>query len=157
MPDVEAILDRLDQGGYHLTGPRRMVLAEIISRTTPFTSAELLDDVQRKAPTVGRATVFRTIDLLCRLGIVQRIHEDAAGGRCHAYLACDEHHHHHLICQSCGKVTDFREDATLDALVRAVEQRTAFRVEAHRLELIGVCPDCQTSAVVSSDPRDPAD
>jgi Fur family ferric uptake transcriptional regulator len=154
MPDVEAILERLDHEGYNLTGPRRIVLTEITRRTTPFTSAELLEEVQRKAPTIGRATVFRTIDLLCRLGIVQRIHEDAKGGRCHAYLACDDHHHHHLICERCGKVTDFREDATLDALVRGVEQRTAFRVESHRLELIGVCPDCQTAAAVSSDPGD---
>ncbi len=152
MPDLEAILERLDQEGYHLTSPRRAVLSEIIGRTTPFTSADLLEQIERKAPTIGRATVFRTIDLLCRLGVVQRIHEDAAGGRCHAYLACDEHHHHHLICQSCGKVTDFREDAALDALVRTVEQRTAFRVEAHRLELIGICPDCQTPKSLSGDP-----
>lgn len=152
MPDIDVILERLDQRGHHLTGPRRMVLTEIISRTTPFTSAELLDEVQRKVPTIGRATVFRTLDLVCRLGIVQRIHEDATGGRCHAYLACDDHHHHHLICRSCGKVTDFREEATLAALVCTVEQHTAFRVETHRLELIGVCPDCQTSAAVPGNP-----
>lgn len=143
MPDATSILDRLTKEGYRLTGPRRMVLDEIVSRTAPFTSAELLDSVQGSTPQIGRATVFRTLDLLCRIGVVQRIHEDAQGGRCHAYLACDERHHHHLICNSCGRVADFHEEKALDALVREVERHTQFRVEGHRLELVGLCPACR--------------
>lgn len=143
MPGVEAVLERLDNEGYRLTGPRRVVLEEVLKRNTPFTSAELLDTVQESAPRIGRATVFRTLDLLTRLGVVQRIHRDAEAGRCHAYLACDEHHHHHLICNSCGEVTDFHEDSALEALVLEVEKRTAFHVEGHRLELVGTCPNCR--------------
>ncbi len=143
MPDVPAILDRLDHEGYRLTWPRRTVLEKVVSRTKPFTSAELWEMIQHDAPTIGRATVFRTLDLLCRMGVVQRIHRDAESGRCHAYLACDERHHHHLICSNCGKVTDFHEDKTLDALVREIEQHTAFRVQGHMLELMGLCPSCQ--------------
>ncbi len=146
MPGVEAVLERLNHEGYRLTGPRRMVLEEVLQRTSPFTSAELWDSVQQSAPTIGRATVFRTLDLLTRLGVVQRIHRDAEAGRCHTYLACDEHHHHHLICNSCGKVTDFHEDRALEALVREVERRTAFQVEGHRLELVGTCPTCRDRA-----------
>lgn len=145
MPDVDAILERLDRAGYRLTGPRRTVLEEVVRRDTPFTSAELWATIQETAPTVGRATVFRTLDLLARLGVVQRIHTDAEGGRCHAYLACDAGHHHHLICQGCGAVTDFAEDQTLEALMREVERRTAYRIEGHRLELVGRCPACQAA------------
>ncbi|MFL5733441.1 MAG: Fur family transcriptional regulator [Chloroflexia bacterium] len=143
MPDVAAILERLDQKGYRLTGQRLAVLEEVIGWATPFTSAELLETMQRRVPGIGRATVFRTLDLLTRLGVVQRIHSDPAGGRCHAYLACDDGHHHHLICSSCGRVTDFTEDKELEALVRVIEQRTAFKVEGHRLEMVGRCPACQ--------------
>ena len=143
MPNVEEIMERLDKEGYRNTVPRRVVVDEIVHRRLPFTSAELLETVQSNAPSIGRATVFRTIELLCRIGIVQRIHEDAQGGRCHAYLACGDHHHHHLICNGCGTVLDFQEDKALDALVREVEKRTAFRVEDHRLELVGLCPACQ--------------
>lgn len=146
MPDVAEVLDRLDNEGYRLTGPRRMVLEEILGRASSFTSAELLQAMQSTYPSIGRATVFRTLDLLCRMGIVQRIHEDAQGGRCHAYLACDDHHHHHLICNGCGTVLDFHEDNTLEALVREVERRTAFRIEGHRLELVGRCLACQKSS-----------
>lgn len=143
MPDVETVLDRLGNEGYRLTGPRRTVLEEVLNRHEPFTSAELWESLQQTSPTIGRATVFRTLDLLTRLGVVQRIHRDAEAGRCHAYLACDDHHHHHLICNSCGKVTDFHEDKALDALVREVERRTAFKVKGHRLELVGTCPTCK--------------
>src|SRR5688572_29142879 len=143
MPDITTILERLDQQGYRLTGPRRAVLDEVVSRSAPFTSAELWEAGRKSAPTVGRATVFRTLDLLARLGVVQRIHQDADGGGCHAYLACDLSHHHHLICNNCGLVTDFTEDRAIEGLVREIERLTRFRVEGHRLELVGMCPECQ--------------
>lgn len=143
MPDIEWILQRLDGEGYRVTGPRRTVLEGVVGHRAPFTSSELLSAIQRRDPSIGRATVFRTLDLLTRLGVVGRIHRDAGNGRCHAYLACDDSHHHHLICNSCGTVTDFTEDKELDALARKIEQRTAFQVEGHRLELIGRCPACQ--------------
>ncbi len=143
MPDTETIFARLQAEGLQLTEPRRVVIAAIAERTVPFTSAELQEAIEAEAPAIGRATVFRTLDLLCRLGIVQRIHEDAKGGRCHAYLACEPQHHHHLICTGCVCVVDFREDSALETLVRAVERRTAFRVEALRVELTGRCPACQ--------------
>ena len=147
MPDVTSILDRLDSEGYRLTGPRREVLEEVVSRSAPFTSAELLEAMQTRAPSVGRATVFRTLDLLARLGVVQRIHQDADGGGCHAYLACEPSHHHHLICNGCGSVTDFVEDRAIENLMREIERLTSFKVEDHRLELMGVCPECQKSVV----------
>jgi Fur family ferric uptake transcriptional regulator len=150
MPDVATALARLEKAGYRLTGQRRTVLEEIVRRTVPFTSADLWATIQERAPGIGRATVFRTLDLVTRLGVVQRIHDDPEGGRCHAYLACEPTHHHHLICNGCGSVTDFADDPTLEALVRAVEQRTAFRVEGHRLELLGRCPACQAAGSAST-------
>jgi Fe2+ or Zn2+ uptake regulation protein len=141
---VDNILEKLEQEGFRPTKPRRIVVNEIVTREAPFTSAELLESVQTRYPGVGRATVFRTLDLLGRMGILQRIHQDADGGRCHAYLACGDTHHHHLICNGCGHVTDFHEEAILDALVREIERHTAYKIEGHRLELVGLCPDCQS-------------
>ncbi len=143
MPDLPTILERLDREGLRLTAPRRTVVSAILSWAEPFTSAELWTAIQAQAPTIGRATVFRTLDLLVRLGFVQRIHDDAEGGRCHAYLACDTGHHHHLICSACGNVADFVETPAFAELVRAVEGQTAYRIASHRLELIGLCPTCQ--------------
>jgi Fur family ferric uptake transcriptional regulator len=146
MPDLAMVLDRIQHEGQRVTEPRRHVIGAILARHEPFTSAELWAAIQAEAPAIGRATVFRTLDLLVRLGIVQRIHDDPAGGRCHAYLACEAGHHHHLICSGCGAVAEFHEDRALDALMREVERHTAFRVEGHRLELIGRCPACQAAS-----------
>jgi len=143
MLDIENVMQKLAGEGYRPTGPRRAVVEEILGRRVPFTSAELWDAVQVSTPGVGRATVFRTLDLLGKLGVVQRIHSDAEEGRCQAYLACGERHHHHLICNVCGRVTDFEEEDELEGLVREVERRTAFKVEGHRLELVGVCAQCR--------------
>lgn len=144
MPDIDIVLNRLEQEGYRMTTPRRTVVEKVLGRSAPFTSAEVWETIHRDAPTIGRATVFRTLDLLSRLGVVQRIHQDAEGGPCHAYVACGQsYHHHHLICNSCGAIVDFTEDKAFDALVREIERRTAFQVEDHRLELVGRCPACQ--------------
>jgi Fur family ferric uptake transcriptional regulator len=146
MPELADVLTRLQDAGQRMTAPRRTVIAAILERTEPFTSAELWAAIQAQAPEIGRATVFRTLDLLVRLGVVGRIHDDPQGGRCHAYLACEIAHHHHVICSRCGAVADFHEERALEALVREVEQHTAFRIEGHRLELIGRCPVCQQAA-----------
>ena len=69
MPDTETIFARLQAEGLQLTEPRRVVIAAIAERTVPFTSAELQEAIEAEAPAIGRATVFRTLDLLCRLGI----------------------------------------------------------------------------------------
>lgn len=144
MLDIDDILKRLEKEGYRPTAPRRVVLEEILSRTAPFTSTELWETIQSNAPRIGRATVFRTLDLLSRVGILQRIHRDADNGPCHTYLACDNtHHHHHLICNVCGAVTDFQEDEALDKLVQEIEKSAHFQVEGHRLELVGRCPSCR--------------
>ena len=143
MPDVSSVMERLEEEGYRPTESRRAVLNEIMGRDAPFTSAELWEAVQEHSPGIGRATVFRTLDLLSRIGVLQRIHQDPEGGRCHAYMACSDTHHHHLICNVCGNVTDFENEEAIDELVRQVERRTAFHIESHRLELVGRCPKCQ--------------
>jgi Fur family transcriptional regulator, ferric uptake regulator len=143
MINVDSLIERLEQEGYRSTEPRRVVLGDIVGRSAPFTSAELWESVQENSPGIGRATVFRTLDLLSRIGILQRIHQDPDGGRCHTYMACSDAHHHHLICNQCGNVTDFADEEAIDALVREVERHTDFKVEGHRLELVGRCADCQ--------------
>jgi Fur family ferric uptake transcriptional regulator len=144
MPEARIILERLEREGHRLTGPRRAVLEQVVGQHASFTSAELLEAMQERCPGIGRATVFRTLDLLTRMGVVQRIHADAGGGRCHAYLACSQEHHHHVICEECGAVADFTEGEALEALVREIERNTSFDVHAHRLEFVGRCPACST-------------
>ena len=63
----------------------------------------------------------------------------------HAYVACEPSHHDHLVCSACGRSQDI-DDGGLRPIVRDIARRTGYRVDAHRLELFGLCPDCQTRA-----------
>ena len=87
---------------------------------------------------VGRATVFRTLEVFEELGVIERL--DLPSGE-HAYVGCEPVHHHHVVCSRCGRTTEI-DDAGLRRVVRDVARRTGFRVDEHRLELFGVCPAC---------------
>jgi Fe2+ or Zn2+ uptake regulation protein len=132
----------LDAAGYRLTPSRRAVVGLIAARTGHFTAADLVADAQRERLAIGRATIFRALDVLLELGAVERL--DLPSGE-HAYVGCEPVHHHHVVCSSCGR-TDEIEDAGLRSVVDEVSRRTGFIVDAHRLEFFGLCPACQSAA-----------
>ena len=87
---------------------------------------------------IGRATVFRALDLFASLSLVERV--DLPGGD-HAYVACDPVHHHHAICTGCGRSLDVADHGLADVLGE-IGNRSGFRVTAHRLEIFGLCAAC---------------
>jgi Fur family ferric uptake transcriptional regulator len=129
----------LEASGVRLTGPRRVVASLIETRTGHFTAADLEADPRAHRARIGRATIFRSLDLLSTLGVIERI--DLPNGE-HAYVACEPEHHHHVVCSSCGQSADF-DDVDLSAVVEAVGRRTGYRIDTHRLELFGLCRSCQ--------------
>jgi Fur family transcriptional regulator, ferric uptake regulator len=139
MPTSQPLVDALDASGHRLTGPRRALVDLIAARDGHFTAADLVADVRDRRLGIGRATVFRALDVLTELGIVERL--DLPTGE-HAYVACEPTHHHHAVCSRCGHAVDI-EDAGLLAVVDEVESRTGYRIDRHRLELFGLCPACR--------------
>lgn len=136
--DTPPIVTVLDRAGYRLTEPRRSLAALIASRGGHFTATELVTEARARRLGVGRATVFRTLDVLEELGAVERL--DLPSGE-HTYVVCEPAHHHHVVCSRCGR-TDEIDDAGLRTVVREVARRTGYRVDEHRLELFGLCPAC---------------
>ncbi len=124
--------------GYRLTGPRRVVASLVEERVGPFTAADLVRDAQARRSPVGRATVFRSLDLFASLGLVERL--DLPSGE-HAYVRCESGHHHHVVCTSCGRTAEV-EDCGMTAIAQEVSRRSGYRVDEHRLELFGICPGC---------------
>ena len=141
MGDPTPILTALENAGFRLTEPRRALAELIVEQPGPFTAAELVAATRARRLGVGRATVFRTLEALERLKIVERI--DLPSGE-HAWVGCERAHHHHVVCSRCGRSSEIR-DAGLLALVRDVAERTGYRVDDHRLELFGLCPACLAS------------
>lgn len=139
--DTPSIITAMDRAGYRLTEPRRSLAALIASRDGHFTAGELVVEARALRLGVGRATVFRTLEVLEALGAVERL--DLPSGE-HAYVVCRRTHHHHVVCSSCGRTTEI-DDGSLRAAVGEIARRTGYRVDAHRLELFGLCPACVAS------------
>ena len=133
------MIDALDGAGERLTEPRRAVADLVAGRDGHFTAAELVEDARLRNPGIGRATIFRALDLFASLGLVERV--DLPGGE-HAYVACESAHHHHAICTGCGRSLDV-DDAGLSEVLSRIGARSGFAVTTHRLEIFGLCAMCQ--------------
>jgi Fe2+ or Zn2+ uptake regulation protein len=143
MTTSHPLLDALGAAGYRLTEPRRAVAELVADRSGHFTANDLMAEAESRDLDIGRATVFRALDLFTDLEVLERI--DLPSGE-HAYVLClPDRHHHHVICQRCGQVTEVADLGLGDAL-GAMERSTGWRVDRHRLELFGYCPACQEAA-----------
>jgi Fur family ferric uptake transcriptional regulator len=136
------IVRALDQAGLRLTAARRSVAEVIAEQDGHFTAEDVLMRSRARRRSVARATVFRSLDMLADLGLVERV--DLPSGE-HAYVACEPaSHHHHLVCSRCGKSTEIGE-LGLAPIIGQIEATTGFQVDSHRLELFGICPECRTA------------
>ena len=140
---AEAILDAFDAAGFRRTRPREAIarrLAEYSTSGDDFATDDLWQQLQRANPNLGRATLFRAIDVLVDLGVLDRI--DLADGT-HRYRVCSRGHHHHLICTNCRRIQEIDVCLPEDALAAAAAA-AGFSVERHSLELYGLCEQCRT-------------
>lgn len=84
--------------------------------------------------------MFRALDLFLEVGVVERF--SLANGET-GYVVCDPAaHHHHVVCERCGRATEI-DDRGVKALAKKIAKRSGYRIDAHRLELTGLCPSCQ--------------
>lgn len=135
---VEAINRTLQQAGYRITTARQSVVAALLESGGHVSADELAEMVRRTAPGAGRMTVYRTLDLLCQLGVLRPVYQGT--GAAH-FVLMDEGHHHHLICSDCGGVTEVQE-CELESIQEMVGTRFNFQVKAHLLEFFGICEEC---------------
>jgi Fur family transcriptional regulator, ferric uptake regulator len=129
-------LARLRDAGFRSGGSRRKVVEMIGDEACAVTALEL----DGRLEGVGRATVYRTLEQLEDLGLIQRID---VGTESAAFEKVDPrgHHHHHLVCRQCGRVTPF-EDPDLELAIHRVSGRDDFEIESHDITLRGTCRDC---------------
>jgi Fe2+ or Zn2+ uptake regulation protein len=133
------IVDAIDLAGYRVTAPRRAVADLITEYDGHFTALELEDVARSRRLGISRATLFRALELLAELGIVERV--DLPNGE-HAYVPCARAHHHHVICSRCGRTTEVEDFGVADA-VAEIARRSGYQIDTHRLELFGLCRHCQ--------------
>lgn len=131
---------RFAGAGLRLTPQRATVLAALERSRRLLTAAELVDALRRDHPSLGRATVFRTLDALVDAGLAQRFERE---GHVYAYAACSERHHHHLVCTVCGGITEV-EEAVVRSLVAGLRECHRFTVAHATLDFYGTCAGCST-------------
>jgi len=125
--------------GYRLT-PQRIMILEAVERADSHISAEeIYTQVHRRYPYMNISTVYRTLELLEKLGLV--IKTDFGEGRVR-YHPVDKGHHHHLVCQECGAIIDI-DESTLARLQDVLLARYNFSASLKHVAIFGLCSNCR--------------
>lgn len=136
-----AWLSKLQVNGYRLTDSRRSVVEIIASSNHALSPLEVFDLARAKHASIGLVTVYRTLEKLEELKLIQRVHQPQG---CQAFIAAFTGHQHMILCSRCGKVTFFGGD-NLDALFQSIAKETGYKITDHWLQLFGICRDCLES------------
>lgn len=130
----------LQQQGLKLTIERQALVREIFGQHYHFEAEQLLGLMRDKRLKISRATVYRTLDLLVKSGMVRRVHlgED----HYHYERVTENSHHDHLICTTCGGVIEFH-DPVIEERQKRICARKGFTPTFHNLQILGVCSKCR--------------
>lgn len=140
---IERIKKQLHSASYKLTPQREATVRVLLEHEDDHLSAEdvyLL--VKEKSPEIGLATVYRTLELLTELKVVDKINFGDGVSRYDLRQEGATHFHHHLVCLECGAVDEIMEDL-LEEVEEIIERDWQFKVKDHRLTFHGICKECQ--------------
>jgi len=138
MDEKHEWISKVQSLGYRLTAPRRVIIEIMASTHYALSPIDLYDQGRRQYPGLGLVTVYRTLEKLEELGLVQRVHQP---GGCHMYIRAAQGHQHILLCQKCGQAVYFGGD-NLNPLVTRLSTETGFTILEHWLQLFGTCEKC---------------
>ena len=137
--------EMLKEKGLKVTSQRLLVLEIMAEHPGEHLTAEQIFDLVRvQYPEIGLATIYRTVQVLVDLRLIDKVSFDDGFARYELgeFDGEQKHHHHHAICRLCGQVISF-EDDLLEALERAVYDRMGFTVVDHEVKLYGYCKECR--------------
>ena len=138
---ADRALTALSEAGFRSGGGRRQVVDLLSEEGCALTALE----IDKRLPGVGRATIYRALEQLEDLGLIQRVDVkgDAAGFE---RVDPSGHHHHHIVCEQCGRVVAF-EDENLEQAILKLAERPDFNVSSHDVTLRGECATCRRRSV----------
>jgi Fur family ferric uptake transcriptional regulator len=130
---------QLSQAGYRITQPRRAILDIIAETERPLTPVEIFDLARAQSAGIGLVTVYRTIEKLEELHLVEHVHHL---GDCQTVFRCSEQHQHLLICTQCGSSYYF-DGLEVEDQFNQIGKKFGFQITEHWLQLAGLCEECQ--------------
>jgi Fur family ferric uptake transcriptional regulator len=138
----ERALSSLQAEGLRNGGARRTVVEHLGTQPCCRSAQEIFDGIRTRGGRIGIASVYRALDQLVELRLVQRVELGDGIARFEPSHLDGEHHHHHLVCDDCGKVEPFFDPGLERALEHAA-QRLDYGMHAHEVVLHGHCGDCR--------------
>ena len=138
--------DRLTAAGERVTRQRLLVANALAASGRRLTAEQLYRTLRRREPTIGRATVFRTLETLVEAGVARRLELD---GHVYAYVACLPAHHHHIACTRCGRVEEI-DEAYVAPIAERLANEMGFEIDDARLDFYGRCATCRSEDAASA-------
>ena len=148
MPLVPKWKQRFKGNGFRWTITRKAIL-DLLSKTSKHMSAqEIYDSLLKLYPGIGLSTVYRTLDLLSRMGLVNKLNIGEGKSRYEYRPGEESEHHHHLICTKCGRIIDYSDFLDEEFhLIRKIEKNLArkndFVVKDYNIDFYGLCKNCR--------------
>lgn len=139
---LEQAVEKLKSTGVRMTPQRHAILEFLLSSMSHPTADEIYKSLEGKFPNMSVATVYNNLRVFKEAGLIRELTYGDASSRFDANMT----DHYHVICRECGKITDFDYPPLID-VEREAAKRTGFRVESHRMEIYGICKDCQQRTV----------
>nr|WP_263313223.1 Fur family transcriptional regulator [Mammaliicoccus sp. Marseille-Q6498] len=140
---IQRVKEQLHNASYKLTPQREATVRVLLENEADHLSAEdVYLKVKDKAPEIGLATVYRTLELLAELKVVDKINFGDGVARFDLRKEGAKHFHHHMVCMECGTVDEIEEDL-LEDVERRVEKDFNFKILDHRLTFHGICYRCR--------------
>lgn len=136
---VHETIEALERAGYRITTARRVAITALHDSGGHMTAPELVNAVRERNTGIGRASVYRTLDLLTSLGLVQA---STLGGTSTTYILTPAGHHHHIVCLNCRQTVEF-DECVMGEFEQQLADRAGFQVEGHLLEIYGLCATCR--------------
>jgi Fur family ferric uptake transcriptional regulator len=130
----------LRRAGYRRGGGRTAVIEALARHRCAVTALDLDEELRRRKPSVGRASIYRALEQLEQLGLARRL-EVSRGVSGYERIEPDGDHHHHAICEKCGRMLTF-EDPSLERVIGEIGERMGFDATGHEVTIRGRCDRC---------------
>lgn len=132
--------ERLKASGLKSTRQRKAILAILSADVKPFTAEEIYLALKTEQIDISLSTVYRALETMSKKGVLQQV--TLSGDNRMAYTVDRDAHRHYLVCSRCKKTLPISQ-CPLGAYEKALAKETGFLIQGHRLDIFGLCPDCQ--------------
>ncbi|RLD11744.1 MAG: hypothetical protein DRI56_00495 [Chloroflexota bacterium] len=132
--------ETLQEHGCRLTAARQIVINILAASEIALTPQAIYDIARRDGHSLGLASVYRALEILAKLNLIQRVHQP---GGCQAYWPTLVGHKHFIICKKCGRMEVFEGQEDLTDIFQKIAKESGYQIQEHWLQIYGICKQCQ--------------